>query len=295
VNLSDERIALTGANGWLGRETAFRLIQENPSQPLLALGRNPALLELPGCEPIPVHQWANTDVADWEPTVLIHLAALTKERLRGMALQAYIDENDALTQSALAISRLRSIHSVVTASSGAAISQLDHPYGAHKASEEALFRKSATEENKNLVVARIWSVSGRFCTKPEEFLFFDLLRQAVGDSEFIEVLAENRVYRRYVDGGEFLEICLRAALSGHSGTIDSTGEVVEAGVLAECINSVLRANKRVRRAPERNGPDEYLSQSAAMEKWARATGVQVSDLSHQIVRSLEAIRPMEGL
>lgn len=291
MNLADERIVITGANGWLGRELIYRLLQQNLGGAILALGRSNSVLKFPEFESIAVHQWSSTNVASWNPTALVHLAALTKERLGGMSEQTYIDENESLTESALSIAQLNSVRSVVIASSGAAVTQLDHPYGIHKAVEEEIFRLAMSPLGKALVVARIWSVSGRFCTKPAHFLFFDLLRQTIGESNFIEIKAKHHVFRKYVDGGEFLEICLRAACARHSGTIDSTGELVEAGDLATTIQDTLHISKEVHRILDVEERDSYLSDSEEMDKWSKITGVIVSNLSKQIIRSCNAINP----
>lgn len=292
MNLTDERIVVTGANGWLGREIIYRLIQQNLGGSILALGRSNSVLKFPEYEALAVHQWSSTDVASWNPTALVHLAALTKERLVGMSAKTYIDENETLTELALRIAHLNSVRSVVIASSGASVTQLDHPYGKHKAVEEKVFQSAMSSLGKALVVARIWSVSGRFCTKPEHFLLFDLLRQTIDESNFIEIKAKHHVYRKYVDGGEFLEICLRAACAGHSGTIDSTGELVEAGDLATTIQDTLHKSKEVHRILDVEERDSYLSDSEEMDKWSKITGVVVSSLPKQIIRSRNAINPL---
>lgn len=290
VNIANERIVVTGANGWLGREVIYRLVRNNPEVSLLALGRSSNVLQLPKCRPVKVHEWKTTEIDRWGPTALIHLAALTKERLLGMSAPAYIAENRHLLESALDIVNLDTIRSVVIASSGAAITQLDHPYGVHKALEEVKFQEAASQRDVAMVIARIWSVSGRFCTKPEHFLFFDLIRQAISKGESIRIRAGHPVRRKYVDGGEFLEICFRAASSGHSGTIDSTGFEVEATELAEIIQSELKTKKTIRREVSSERADSYLAKSMEMMLWAETTGVEISSLPIQIVRSLDAVK-----
>ena len=287
----NERIVISGANGWMGREIIYRLLKDDPHASILALGRRNSRLTFQCNGSVPVHEWTSTDVAAWQPTAFVHLAALTTVQLNQMSNESHTAENRSLMRSALAISQLPSVRSVVIASSGAALTQLDNPYGIHKAFEEIEFQKALSSWGKTLVIARIWSVSGRFCTKSDQLLFFDLLHQVAAGENPVRIRANKKVYRTYVDAGEFLEICLKTSLSGHSGVIDSTGMLVEAAELAQLIQMELKVFSEVRRAPILHSPDIYYSQSRELENWSRITGVGLSDLNDQVARCVEIIDP----
>ncbi len=280
--LHGQRVVITGANGWLGRELIARLECLGPDVEVLAITRqvlDPSFRKRQG---VTSYTWDLDFTRNWQPTTFVHLAAVTKEYFHHANHDQLLEINSGLTQSALEIAELDSVERVVLASSGAAVMQLDHPYGIHKAREEAAFKESCDTNGKNLIVSRIWSVSGKHCTKRNLLLFFDLIDQAQGPSEAIVIASRKKVLRRYVDGGEFLELCLRVACASRSATIDSEGELIEAYDLANLIQRSLGTSKVIVRPANNMGRDAYFSKSNTLHEWEKLAGMYMSNLRTQI-------------
>jgi nucleoside-diphosphate-sugar epimerase len=286
---STDRVAITGANGWLGREIIHQLQELAPEVEILALGSQVSELRLGDYSPIAINQWSATNVEQWAPTLFLHLAFLTKERMEDMSTVDYIAANRSISHAALKAFEWPSIRGVVVASSGAALTQTTEPYGALKASDEADFSEAGRRYNIPTVVARAWSLSGEFCTKPSSFMLFSLIAQALDSTDRIRIRADHEVLRRYVDAGEYLRLCLAAAAHGWTGTVDSTGELIEARELAELVQRVLGTSKPVHRPEIVGEPDRYESSEVCLANLAEAYGDPLTGLESQIRISMQAI------
>ena len=285
-----DRVVVTGASGWLGRELIHRVRMLSPQTPILALGSREGELRLDPTMAIPVHQWSTFDVAAWKPTLAAHLAFLTRDRLETVNVDEYLAVNMHLSQAAMGFYEIPSMRGVVVASSGAAIRHPEDPYGRLKAHDETAFTGAGERHGIPTVIARAWSLSGRFCTKPERFLLYDLIAQALGPNPEIEISAGHEVFRKYVDASEYLSVCLAGVAMGWSGTVDSTGALVEAEQLADAIQATLGTHKATLRPPAEGPPDEYFSQLLILGEWAARLDIQLTDLGQQIQRSAEALR-----
>lgn len=284
-----DRIVVTGASGWLGRELIHRLRTISPQSPILALGSRAGELFAGTTAATPVHQWSSYEVAAWNPTLAVHLAYLTKERLETVEVDRYVAANACLTDAALGLYAIPTMRGVVVASSGAAIRYPNDIYGRLKALDETAFANEGVRLAIPTVVARAWSLSGRFCTKPQRFLLYDLITQALGPNSDIAISASHPVLRKYVDAGEYLAVCLAAVATGWSGTVDSTGTVIEAGQLVEAIQAVLGTHKPTQRLSVQGRPDDYYSDSTILDEWATKLGLSQAQLSEQIARSSIAL------
>jgi nucleoside-diphosphate-sugar epimerase len=231
---------------------------------------------------MPLHQWSSCDVAAWKPTLAVHLAYLTKDRLEAVGLDEYLSVNTHLSESAMGFYDIPSVRGIVVASSGAAIRHPFEPYGRLKAHDEAAFTGAGARHGIPTVIARAWSLSGRFCTKPERFLLYDLIAQALGPNPDISISASHEVFRKYVDASEYLSVCLAGVAAGWSGTVDSTGVLVEAGQLADAIQATLGMHKPTWRPPLQGKPDHYYSDSTILDEAALRLGIQLTDLTGQI-------------
>lgn len=282
-----DRVAITGAAGWLGRELINQLHATAPEVQILALGSRPSELLLPDGTTHQVHDWLQTRVEDWQPTYFVHLAFITRERQAEFSAEQYLIMNQHITSEALKALQWKSIRGLLVASSGAAIQDVEDQYGRLKAQDEANFASEGERRGIPTVIARAWSLTGAYCTKPQHFLFFDLILQSLSaDVNEIEIRAAHRVLRKYVDAGQYLEICLGALARSWSGVIDSTGPLVEASELADAIQLEVGTKKPIVR-PELSGlADEYFSDSQSLDHWADVLGLALLDLPGQIRRSM---------
>ena len=273
---------ITGATGWLGREVIARLSRLQPNLPVLPVASRSRVFDV-GKRDVRAVEWNHKEIASWGPTLALHLAYLTPELEQTIGTTEYEAQNRRLTEQALRLYSLPTIRGVVSASSGAAIAQRDTTYGRMKARDETAFLEAGESSGVPTIIARIWSVTGVHCTKPDQFAFFDLIRQTQYESE-VHICSAHEVWRRYVDAGEYLDLCLAAVSSGSSGVIDSGGELIEIGDLAAEIQNTLGIQRPISRPEISGAADIYASDGLSMRTWADSKGLKMSSILEQIVR-----------
>lgn len=288
---ADERVVITGASGWLGRSLLHELeaaLGDRLSSQVLALGSSPRTIRLGSGRAIDILKWEHDAVASWGPTAAIHLAYLTRERIAEVGLPAYLEANLRVTAQAALLQALPGMRAFVAASSGAAAcvdwaSAFDDngAYGALKRMDEALFLREGEFLGVPTVIARTWSVSGPYCTKPFLFAFSDFITQAQSTGRIV-VRAEGEVWRRYVDAGQYLALCLRSSIAGGSGVIGSTGPMIEIRELAQAVAEVMEASVLEAEITGTIPVQRYLLEGADLEERARVVDVRLLDLAEQI-------------
>jgi len=268
---------VTGANGWMGKEFIHNWkLRENDARIIPAPRLGPKSVDI-----------LAADLAGQEDWTLVHLAFITRERLSSMSVDAYTCANREITRSALElIERLRPT-AVVHASSGAVFQSMD-TYGELKIEQEELIGQMCERFQIPCINARIWSVSGAFCPKPRDFLFFDLLYQAIFVDE-VHIRADHEVLRRYVDAGQFLSLATTLAHLGMSMDLDSGGQLISAVELGGRMIEILSVNKPLRYLKTRNHSDAYYSPSHRMEDFAEKFGFTLNDIDWQIKNSTPVV------
>jgi nucleoside-diphosphate-sugar epimerase len=291
----DERILVTGAGGWLGRELLSRLLPSIRPDNLLTVASRDRVLLLDGRR-VEIARWTDKDAAAFEPTRVVHLAYLTRDRMASLGRDRYIAENVELTARVMEMLAWPSVRALVHTSSGAAVTAVSEPYGLLKRAEELLFRDECSRRGVTCVTCRVWSVTGPHVQEPEKYAFSDLIEQAQRGADLV-VRSSHRVYRRYVDAGELMDVALRLGLAGRSTVFDSGGAYVEVGDLAaQILDEIGVAGQRVQReaGSGAEADDVYAADDATFNELAAEVGVEVSDLSTQIRRTAHGLRRVEA-
>lgn len=283
-----DRVLITGASGWLGRELLYRLRSNTPEIAVLPFGSRTSCVLL-GKEEFDIIEWDYELAKKWNPSVLVHLAYATRDKVQELGETAFRKINMDLSARALSLMEIPTIRGVVMASSGVAEDPKNEAYAELKAHDETQFLRMATDLGVSLVIARAWSLTGAFCTKPRVFAFYELLRQSLYEPQVV-ITSTSPVFRRYMDAGEYLEICLSAAAAGVTETISSAGELVELSELAEKMLSVHHLSKPIIRCLLPGIEDAYYTHDLSIYRWAEHLGVALTSLDQQIRRSTSAIR-----
>ncbi len=107
------------------------------------------------------------------------------------------------------------------------------------------------------------------------------------------VRSPHRVYRRYVDASELMDVAMRLGLASRSVAFDSGGTYVELEDLADLIlTEIGQPGMRVRRESPPDGlMDDYSADDSVFRDLAASMGVHITDLQGQIVRTARAFRP----
>ena len=285
---SDDRVLVTGASGWFGR-TAIAMTRE-AGLDLLATGSKDQQIEIDG-QSQDVHAQSLDVISSFKPTVVIDTAFVTRERLPILGHKAYVETNQKLIDQSLDIAALPSVRKYIGFSSGATMhlaghtsfSLVENPYAAQKRIYESKVSAIAANLQSDISVARVWSVTGSYCTKPQTFAFTDLIAQA--KLGLIEIKAKHLVYRRYCALEDVLALAMFPSSSEGNPIFDTGGDLIELGELAKIVVDLVNPNAEIRRQfnPQLT-PDDYHSDSKDWGQLVQSAKVTNDSISDQITR-----------
>ena len=107
----------------------------------------------------------------------------------------------------------------------------------------------------------------------------------------INVLADRPTCRRYSDAGEFLALCMRRGLEGFSGVIESGGDFVEMGELAQSIASAAGGGVVVHRVAQvSDEPSIYASDDRDWQQHCGEVGFEPTSLARQVEAAVQRNR-----
>ena len=171
-------------------------------------------------------------------------------------------------------------------SSGAALNTFaGDKYGEAKSRFEDVFQSCHRSEDR---VARVWSVSGAFCTKPSAFALTDFIRQA-STGNVIRINSATPVFRRYCAIEEVFAVTI---LGDGRRLFDSGGTRVEMMDLAEAVRSVVNPAARIVRASsggEAVGA-EYFSTNDDFEISMSRLGLEPMKINEQIANAMRGLQ-----
>ena len=260
----DDRIVVLGSSGWFGRE--FHALVEASSANLLSV---------PG--PSQGESVTETQIAEFDPTVVLNFAFLTREQVEARGAEEFERINAQLTGRFLRLASGDSVRTALTVSSGAAVTEPDHLYGRMKAEEEVRALDLVTDQRR-VVVLRAYAVSGGYVRRPREYAFSDMIMRAADGA--VTVKADRPVYRRYCSVSDALAIALR---TGASGVFETGGDLVEMEELAEAVVEVVNPRATISRAPRVSElASSYHSDDSSWQAWSSQAGVKPMNLREQI-------------
>ena len=271
VCASEARIVITGAGGWIGRATLDLLhaaLGNRLATRVHCFGSNARTLAL--STGITINQRPLSDLVALAPapTILLHLAFLTKDRAEEMDEPAYRAANRAIDDQVLAALDPIGTRAVFVASSGAAAStnpaaamQL---YGALKREQERRFADWAAAGERRAIVTRIFNLSGPHINKQSSYALSAFILDALAGGP-IRIRAPHRVIRSYVAIRELMSLVFALLLDGGKGVtrFDSGGAEVEMRAIAEAVAARV-GNVAITRPPlDAATVDDYRGDGAA--------------------------------
>ena len=228
------RLIITGARGWIGRAalaSAARWWGPTASKKIQAFGSADAELQIEGCRfNILALNKLTPDIVD--DAIVMHLAALTKDRLSNHSVDEFLEFNAAIDSLVLGAIQHATPRGLFVASSGAAklVEQGGGDfYGLAKLIQERRFGELLEKMEGKLLRGRIWSVAGPHMNKPEAYALADFLNQGRRTGR-IHIKAMQPVYRSYLHVEDIIDLSIAALLDARAPNtvIDLAGmEVVE--------------------------------------------------------------------
>jgi nucleoside-diphosphate-sugar epimerase len=279
---------VTGAGGWFGR-TAIAMTRESGLD-LLATGSKDQQIDIDE-QSQSVHAQSLEIIATFEPTVVIDTAFVTRERLKALGHKAYVGTNQRIIDQSIAIAALPSVRKYIGFSSGATMHLAGHtsfsleenPYAAQKRIYESRISEIAGALDCDISVARVWSVTGSYCTKPDTFAFTDLIAQA--KSGLIEIKSKHFVYRRFCAVEDVLALALMPLGPGSQNVFDTGGDLVDLGTLAQMMVEVVNPTARIHIQLDSGLPsDDYHSDNKDWENFVSLGLLGEDSMREQIAR-----------
>ena len=119
----------------------------------------------------------------------------------------------------------------------------------------------------NLIVTRIFNLSGNGMNKVSTFAISELISRAF-QNQTLQIRSNYLVYRRFCDISQLLNLLLKLHEINFTGTFDSGGIKIELRDLARTIVKQLRSNSELDFANinKDSPPDEYFSKSNLYEE-----------------------------
>ena len=268
--------AITGASGWLGRATIATLL-ESGINPLdikcFSTERKIICVENIEFQSHPLCELRISEDID----TLVHLAFLTRDKVDASNLMRYSTINREITSFACDFIIKKKPRSVISISSGAiydapaftclADSFILNLYGYLKIEEEKRLEQACVESNANLVINRLWGLSGQDIQNAQPYALAEFIHKAKMN-DVIEIKSRNKVWRRYVDARELMALCLEVANRGDTAIFNSGGPLVEIGELAELVVKYLSSSSKITRdaSDVSDNPNTYYPKDQSYEE-----------------------------
>lgn len=297
LRLSDRRIVITGAGGWLGLATLDLLADAlggHFADRVRCFGATPRTITLCSGRSISQQPLGALSSLSRTPSWLLHFAFLTKDRAEGMAEAEYRAANVAIRDMVLAALSPIGVDRLFVASSGAAAKAHDPQasaamrlYGELKLLDEEAFAEWASgTPDRRAVIGRIFNVTGPYINKHEAYAIASFIIDALAGRE-IAVRATRRVVRANVAIRELMSLVF-AMLADDRGPVaqfDSGGDPLELGELAAVISQRLNGRGVQRAAITDPVADIYHGDVAAYRALLTQYGVDPVPLGDQIAET----------
>lgn len=296
------RIVITGAGGWLGMATLELLkaaLGTDFAARIACFGstrRNLRLIDGTMIEQSPL---AEMVLLDSRPSLVLHLAFLTKDRAEAMAADDYAAANRKLSATVLAALDIIGAEAVFVASSGAA-ARADDPaapcamrlYGQLKRDDEQAFADWAIRHGRKAVIARIFNLSGPHINKHDSYALASFILDSLAGRP-IAIQAPHPVVRSYVAARELMSVVFARLLDDGAGVtrFDSGGVAMELAEVAAAVAGIVR-NVPVERPARPSGPaDSYTGDAAAYRALLDQYGIASVDFPRQVAETAEFLTP----
>lgn len=228
---------------------------------------------------------SSSDLEDFAPDIVIDCAYVTREQIGEYGLSEFVKANRQLQEKFQFVTKLPSVRTSITFSSGAVMNPHDR-YGALKKDlEQSAYGLESL--SRGIVIPRVWSVSGSLATKPNVFALTNFISQALSDGK-ISIQADHDVYRRYVSIEDVLAVAIAKSEAGQVQIFDSGGELLELQQVAEVISNFIDKDIKIDRASKSLGADDdhYYSNNSDWVTAAESLQLEPEKISAQVERMI---------
>jgi nucleoside-diphosphate-sugar epimerase len=300
MSLNDfAQVAISGASGWLGKETISLISQGKipgySTNELLLFSSNGKTIELTDNLKFASSNFLSDKVVSEKIKLdgFIHLAFLTRDKLKNMSESEYVRVNlNLISRACMLVENCRPSW-IVLVSSGAVLDrqsgQLEtdihrNPYGFCKRVEELLLADVAKKVGASIVIGRLWGATGAQMPPNMDYAISNFIESARVKGR-IHINSGGDVFRRYIDAAEFMEVLVRLAISGDSRVLDSGGELLELADLGDLVASFF-PQTTLSRSTDIGPTDDYFPKCDEFNEIAGNLGVMLSNIKEQVNRTV---------
>lgn len=296
------KIIIHGASGWLGHSTihALNTLYGFENLELLLLGSKSRTVEFSGFGKLQIRNVKDAieqESFSESPDFYFQLGFKTRDYDKKLGEKEYINQNFSILELSEELIRKSKPKSIGLISSGV-VTQFFDPkskylgdnYTYLKIKEELILSKLSKEINASLSTIRLWGSTGEFMLEPLKYAIGDLIHQALYSSN-IHIKSSHRVYRRYCDSVELIMVLINLMSNKLNLTINSGGTLVEIEELAQEILTALDVKKPIiRNLNSSLEADYYYSNEDYFEDYALKYGVNLSNLTSQIIKTSKSVK-----
>ena len=286
-SLQDARILITGAGGWLGRETLCLLQREAGSLKELHLtltGSAERSLDVHG-ESV---QIVRTDKALEYGAfdLILHFAFITQEKAHSMGVNAYTRANIELNESALKIAKSNPDARQLVLSSGAAKLYLEKQLDSPSKSLYAKLKLDLEEKTQDArtLTLRLWNTSGHHLGINPNYAISEFIYSA-RRNQSIDI--RNDLRRSYVHSQDVIRASLQFLREGGSGIVNSGGIITHLSDLATQVVEIHKSETKV--SLDENSTQFGLDYVSPVSEIPEKYWQQELDLKQQIVETSAGI------
>lgn len=287
--LQYDRIVITGATGWLGRETAellARTLGDEFSRRIVLVSSTPKITQIEDYS-IKCIGWEDFKTLK-SIDLLIHFAYLNQDRADLIGFPEFIETNRLITSDVMRVLNVSPGCDVLAASSGAAgfysgnvdsVNSME-VYASLKLESERHFLQNPNIGS--IVNMRIWNVTGSGLDINSNYAIANFFKQAL-NSNRIELTGNGNSTRTYIDVKEMMFTFLQSLDKSARTTTDSGGYQVS---LLNLASKVLYALGLPGTSISLNGESKqashYNPNSQLFNQMAREFKLNISNIDSQI-------------
>lgn len=291
------KIIVTGATGWLGREFIswyLNNVSGAEKEDLILLASRETEFEIHLLGKFKTH-YMTEDFSTKSIVGIVHLAFVLRHRVQEFGIDSFLELNRQITDKAVDLVIKYKPKWVINVSSGAifdrpslnyATDSSINPYGFMKRREELALIEASEKVGSNLVIGRLWGASGFYMPINQAYALSDFIYTGIQERE-IRLISNHPVLRRYGDAGQFMGILYRHAQRESLEILDSGGDLVELGDLAELISNFLGTTSINRPDMINHLRDDYYPHSNRLEELAKRYEISLFTLAEQVERTIK--------
>ena len=300
---STEVVVISGGTGWIGKSLVEQVTKSKFCMPeqIILISSTAKSIEISNI----IYNsltWENFEV-DSQVNTYFDLAFQTQDKLINFNESNYIKENETIIENSVEFIKNHKPKSIFLASSGAIYGKnyVSAPkpvsvYGKLKYRQEVEISKVASDLSLNLLISRIFNISGGYINKFETFAIAQMIGSATNQHR-IEVFADHQVFRRFSDVNQLIRLILKLLTTGSNCVFDSGGPLIELRELADRIKKIVNpsAELHLNEVNVNTSPDDYYSRSDQYEILLKERLGEVSiNIDEQILKTFDYIKNLKS-